>query len=133
MFHWLTRKKPDPIPAPVVDYVAEVAKLKDQIKELKKSKEKGEKDLRELQHKKKMEEEDIKHMVRMKEERMEVEQQKKIVELEKEKNEEIAKVKDEYRDKVEQSLEKRGTEIKEMYDEILKRLPDVSVRLKGEA
>ena len=49
-----------------------------------------------------------------------------------EKNKEIAKVKDEYRDKVEEQLETRAKETKEMYNEILKRLPDVNVKLRGE-
>jgi len=89
-------------------------------------------DVADLKLKKKIEDEDIKHMVKMKEEALEIKFQKKEMELEKAKNNEVAKVKDDYRDKMESQLEKRGTEIKGMYSEILERLPNVNVRLKKE-
>ena len=84
-----------------------------------------------LKLKKKIEDEDIKHMVKLKEERQEVECQKKELTMEKEKSDAIAEIKDQYRDKTEGQLEKRGTEIKEMYGEILARLPNINVGLGG--
>ena len=46
--------------------------------------------------------------------------------------EEVAEVKDKYRDKLEGFLEKQKNDIKGMYDEILNRLPNVNVKLKGD-
>lgn len=87
-------------------------------------------DLAGLKSKKKIEEEDIKHMVRMKEERMEVEHDKKSLEMERKKDEAIATVKDQYRDKMEGRLELEVTNMKEMYGEILARLPNISAKVK---
>lgn len=89
-------------------------------------------EVEDLKLKRKIEDEDIKHMVRMKEERLDLEHQKKEAELERQKHEAIAEVKDKYRDKTENQLEKRAEDLKGMYAEILKRLPDVNVRLKGD-
>lgn len=90
-----------------------------------------EKDLETLKHKKKIEEEDIKHMVRLKEERQEVEFQKRVLEIEAEKAQEIAAVKDDYRNKLEVRLQTEVDNIKEMYGQILERLPDVNMRIKA--
>lgn len=84
-----------------------------------------------LKLKKKIEDEDIKHMVKLKEERQEVKFQKKELEMEKDKADEIAKVKDGYRDKTEEQLQKRNDELKEMYGEILARLPNINVKMNG--
>lgn len=96
---------------------AEVKRLKEEIQKLK--------------VKRKIEDEDIKHMIKMKEERKDLEYERKVAEIEASKAEEIAAIKDEYRDKIEQQLETQKDDMKEMYGEILKRLPDMSVRLKG--
>lgn len=96
---------------------AEVKRLKEEIQK--------------LEVKRKIEDEDIKHMIKMKEERKDLEYERKVAEIEASKAEEIAAIKDEYRDKIEQQLETQKDDMKEMYGEILKRLPDMSVRLKG--
>lgn len=74
-------------------------------------------------------EEDLRHKSTMLDEKREVEWQKKEaireLELEKARN----NIKEEYRNKLEVALEKRGTEIREMYSEILTRLPDVNVMM----
>ena len=41
-------------------------------------------------------------------------------------------MRDNYRDKVEESLERQIEKGEQMYKEILARLPDVNVRLKGD-
>lgn len=87
-------------------------------------------EVEDLKLKKKMEEEDIKHMVKMKEERLDLDHQKKMQSLELEQHKAIAAVKDEYRDKIEVRLEKEGSNIKEMYGQILERLPNISAKLK---
>ena len=88
--------------------------------------------LGDLKLKKKIEEEDIKHMVRIKQEALEIEHQKKELKLQKQSDDIIAAVKDEYRDRLEGFLQKQVQDVKEMYGQILKRLPDVNVRLKGD-
>ncbi len=116
-----------------------VTKLEGEVEELKEKKEGLEKDKKQLTEeverlklKKKLEDEDIKHMVKINEERLNIEHEKKVIESEKIADERVAQVKDDYRDKVEANLEVQVTNMKEMYGEILKRLPDVNVRLKGE-
>jgi len=85
-----------------------------------------------LKLKKKIEDEDIRHMVKIKQEALEIEHKKKNMDVEAAKNAEIAECKDAYRDKMEMFLQKQVQDVKEMYAQILKRLPDVNVRLKGD-
>ena len=84
-----------------------------------------------LKNQKKIEEEDIKHMVKMAEERNAINLEKKIMENDKAKASEIAAVKDKYRDKLEERLQKEVEGIKEMYGQILERLPNVSAKFNG--
>lgn len=84
--------------------------------------------LADLKHEKKITEEDIKHMVRLKEEKMAVEAERKEVERDRVQATAIAAVKDTYRDKMETRLQTEVDNIKEMYGQILQRLPKVSVR-----
>ena len=81
-----------------------------------------------LKHEQKIAEEDIKHMVRLREEKLEVEFDKKNLERDRTQQEAIADIKDEYRDKLEARLQKEVESIKEMYAQILERLPKVQVR-----
>ena len=89
-------------------------------------------ELTELKQKRKMEDEDIRHLVKIKEGKLDLDHQKKQVELERTQQEAIAAVKDEYRDKQESTLQKQIEDGKQMYAEILARLPNVQVRLKGD-
>jgi len=89
-------------------------------------------ELAEVVQKKKMEEDDIKHMVKIHKERNAIELEKKTMELEREKQNEVAVVKDNYKDKMEERLQFEVTNMKEMYGQILERLPNVSARLKGD-
>lgn len=100
------------------DLREEIVELKTEVKE------------KELEYK--VAEEDIKHMVRMKEERQELELEKKKMELERAHQEAVAAVKDQYRNKLETQLKQETVNMKDMYSEILKRLPDVNVKLRGE-
>ena len=88
-------------------------------------------ELAEVKQKKKMEEEDIKHMVKIHKERNAIELEKKTMELEREKQTEIAEVKDNYRDKTETQLKSESNNMKEMYGQILERLPNLSANLNG--
>ena len=87
-------------------------------------------EVEQLKLKKKIEEEDIKHMVKMKEERLDLEHQKHLQKSEMDKQKEIGEIKDKYRDKTEAQLEKQLTSMKEMYGEILERLPNINAKLK---
>ena len=113
----------------------EARKLATTIEELEKERDASEDEARklratvaDLKHEQKIAEEDIKHMVRIREEKLELQFEKKNVEREREQQEAIAFVKDEYRDKMEVRLQTEVNNIKEMYSEILMRLPTVSVK-----
>ena len=115
-----SRREPE-APKPDPDYKGEIERLKKERRALKD-------EVADLKHERKIADEDIKHMVRIREERIEVENEKKNLERDREKEREIAKVKDEYRDKMEKRLQTEVDNIKEMYTEILSRLPKVTVR-----
>ena len=88
--------------------------------------------LAELRQKRKMEDENIRHLVKIKEEGAEIAFQKKTVELERQQQEAIARVKDDYRDKQESTLKTQIESGDKRFKEILSRLPNVQVRLKGD-
>jgi acyl-CoA synthetase (NDP forming) len=83
-----------------------------------------------LKQKKKMGDEMIAHKLTMREEQVEMNADKRVEAAQIAANKTVADVKDEYRDKIEKQLEKRGDELKEMYVEILGRLPDVSLAIE---
>lgn len=88
-------------------------------------------EVRELKLAKKIEIEDIQHMIKIKEEKLDIAYEKKALKLEQDFDKRVATVKNEYRDKVEENLEKSRIEMRGMYSEVLLRLPDVNVALKG--
>jgi chromosome segregation ATPase len=106
--------------------------LKARNKALEEEKTRLKEEVADLKLKKKIEEEDIKHMVKMKEEKLAIEHERKELERESEKQAAIHKAQNEYRDKIEKNLEKQLASMKDMYGEILGRLPNVNVRLKGD-
>ena len=90
-----------------------------------------EKQIRGLEHDHKLADEDIKHMVKIKEEQLEIVFEKKMLDQERITQESVARVKDQYQDKMEEHLTKQADNVRGMYDEILKRLPDINVELSG--
>lgn len=82
----------------------------------------------ELKHTKQMELDETQHIVKMREEALNLDFEKRCMENERNRDGEIARVKDAYRDKMEKRLETEVTNIKEMYEKILERLPKVSIR-----
>lgn len=82
-----------------------------------------------LKIKKKISEEDIKHMVKMREEKQDLEFQKREVALEKETQAKLHEISNTYRDKTEVQLERESSVMKEMYGQILERLPNISAKL----
>ena len=85
-----------------------------------------------LEQKRRMEDDELRHLVKMKESQLNIAHEEKQLERDRAKDAEIAKTKDQYRDKLEAFLQQQVKDIKEMYGEILGRLPNVNVRLKGE-
>jgi len=106
--------------------------LKDRIKKLEDERIELKREVEDLKIQKKISEEDIKHMVKMKEERLALDYEKKVAEVERAKEKDVAAEKDKYRDKVEASLETQRLELRGMYGEILERLPNIAVKLRGE-
>jgi 3-hydroxyisobutyrate dehydrogenase-like beta-hydroxyacid dehydrogenase len=106
---------------------AEKEDLKKVIETLEKDKKGLKEEVGDLKLKKKMEEEDIKHMVKIDRERKDIELEKEKIKLEGEQAKAIAKVKDEYRDKTEAQLKEQLGGMKDMYGEILGRLPNYNV------
>lgn len=88
-------------------------------------------EVEDLKLKKKISDEDIKHMVKMKTESMELEFKKREVEADGKRAKEIAEVKDDYQGKMETQLANETKNIKEMYGQILERLPNVNAKLTG--
>ncbi|MBL4891439.1 MAG: hypothetical protein JKX91_06390 [Rhizobiaceae bacterium] len=103
--------------------VAERDRLRQEVRDLKD-------DLAGLKSKKKIEEENIKHMVKMKEEKMELDFQKRVLEMERGSAETIAKIKDQNQEEIKGMLVSEKTTIKDMYSEILERLPNISAKMK---
>lgn len=95
---------------------AELRRTKDQLEDVK--------------LKKKIEEEDLKHLTKIKLEQTEIEFQKRVMAIEKQKDSEVMSLKQGYADKMQVRLEKETESIKEMYGQILQRLPDVNVRMR---
>ena len=84
------------------------------------------------EQKKKIEEEDIKHMVKLKEERLEIQSEKKEAERQAVFDNRVAELEQKHNKKIQDNLESQKNDVKEMFGQILKRLPDVNVRLKGD-
>lgn len=87
--------------------------------------------LAELKLQKKIEEEDIKHLVKINEERQKLELERERMKLKNDKDGEVEEIRDKYRDKIEARLEVEVERTKEMYVEILQRLPNINVELTG--
>jgi len=83
---------------------------------------------KDLSHRRKIDEEAIAHKVKMREEGIEIQYQKKETKLRGELAENLHKVKDDYQVKSEKQLQDQYKEIRVMYSEVLKRLPDVNVQ-----
>ena len=89
-------------------------------------------ELEELKLQKEISERDIQHLVTLKEEKLDIEYKKKELKLKNEfKDKEIALQK-EYHEKVMKTVEEARGEMRGTYSEIMKRLPNVNVRLGEE-
>lgn len=82
-----------------------------------------------LKLKKKISEEDIQHLVKIKLEQADIDKQKHIAKADAEKSAAIFAVKSEYQQKVEHNLLEQQKQLRDMYSEVLARLPNVNVML----
>lgn len=110
----------------IAKLMREKYELQDDVDSLKRENKKLSEENEDLTRVRKREEEEIAHKLKMREETLAIEADKKVQKAEAAKQDEIANVKDNYRDKIEKNLEKRGDELKEMYNEILKHLSPVA-------
>ena len=86
----------------------------------------------ELKLKQKMAIEDIEHMHKKLEELRDLEFKKKEMELQKSHLSAIEQLKTDHHNAISALLMKNGDDIKKMYDEVLKRLPNLNARMKIE-
>ena len=107
------------------------SELKRQIKGLKDDKEKLETDISKLKSQHKIEEQEIEHLIKLKESKLDLEFKEKVMNLEAEHQTKLNTLQNEYNGKLQKQLEKEATRTQEMYDQILKRLPDINVKLAG--
>ena len=113
------------------DIIEKLESYETEIKDLRDKKHGLELDIEKIKLEKKNEMEETKHLVKLRDEKRELEFKGKEMDIEAEKERAIAKVKDEYRDKLEKRLITETENIKEMYGQILERLPSIKVGLKG--
>ncbi len=117
----LLGKKIDEIPQLLQEAKALIGPAED-ISKLKK-------ELKELELKKTMEQREIEHLVRLKEEKLTVEFERKEVGLQKDFQAKEMVMQTQYHDKIMGAIEKARKEQQDTYKEIMKRLPNVNVRL----
>lgn len=86
--------------------------------------------IRELEHKKELEEKELTHLIKMKEEKHHIEAQKKEIELQKLFNDKEMKLQTEYHLKNLDIISKEHADIKDIYKQIMERLPNVNVEVK---
>lgn len=88
--------------------------------------------IRELEHKKALEEKEIEHLVKMKEEKIAIETQKKQLEIDGKYQAEVMKLQTDYHERVIKLLKDEHDKIQQIYSEIMRRLPNVNLALRGE-
>jgi hypothetical protein len=107
------------------DNHAEKIKLTKEVDTLKRQ-------ITDLEHKKGLEEKEIEHLVKMKEEKIAIETQKKQLEIDAKYQAEVMKLQTDYHERVIKLLKDEHDKIQAIYSEIMRRLPNVNVALKGE-
>lgn len=89
-------------------------------------------ELASLQSKKKIEEEEIKHLIKMKEEKLLLDISRKDVELQKVYTQREMDLQNIYHDKVLATIEESRRESKDLYAQIMARLPNVNLEINKE-
>lgn len=100
----------------------ELQSSKDQVTNL-------DKKIRELEHMKSLEEKELAHLVKMKEEKQAVELQKEKLKLSQDYQQKEMELQKKYHENVMSVIQKEHADIKEVYTQIMERLPNVNVEL----
>ena len=111
------------------DEEADVIKLTATINDLKQKAKVATENLEELKLTKKIELRDIEHLVKIKEEKNAIELEKKTIELQKQFNDKEMLLLKENQAKVLEIIETTKKEFKELYTEILNRLPNINATI----
>ena len=109
---------------------AKALALQEKISSLTKEKQTVTDELEGLKLQKKHEIRDIEHMVKMREEKQGIELEKKTVELQKKFQEKEMELQTKGHDKIMSMLEKGKDELKDVYKQIIERLPNVNMEIK---
>jgi chromosome segregation ATPase len=107
-----------------------VKDMGEEIKGLRAEKRKLFDELEELKVKKVMEEREIKHLVKLKEEKLEIDNQKKVLELDKQYSDKTMALQKEYHEKQLSDIGLARKEMKEVYEKIMERLPNINTQLE---
>ena len=107
-----------------------VRDMGEEIKGLRTEKRKLFDELEELKVKKVMEEREIKHLVKLKEEKLEIDNQKKVLELDKQYSDKTMELQKSYHEKQIDDINQARKEMKEVYEKIMERLPNINAQLE---
>lgn len=89
--------------------------------------------IRELEHKKQLEERELQHLVKMKEEKIAIETEKKHLDLQQEYDKKVMEMQKDYHERVLALLQKEHGQMKEVYEQIMARLPNVNMAITRRA
>lgn len=113
---------------------AEIERLKVELTDLQIQKGKDvariQEEIASLESRKKIEEQEIRHLVKMKEEKLLLETSRKEVELQKLFTQREMDLQTSYHDKVLSTIEESRKESKELYSQIMERLPNVNMEIR---
>jgi len=87
-------------------------------------------ELAELKTKKVMEEREIKHLVKLKEEKLDIENQKKVLTLDKKYSDKTMELQKSYHEKQIKDIQEARKEMREVYEKIMERLPNITASLE---
>ena len=108
---------------------SEVVKLRKEIKSLKEAPERLNGEIADLKLQREVEERKLKHLVKMKEEKDSLEMEKKTVKMEREFSKKEMALQTKYFDDKVAQLKETEVKFKELYTEILQRLPNVNMEI----
>lgn len=84
----------------------------------------------ELKFKKELEEKELKHLIKMKEEKQFIELEREKIKIQSEFQKKEMDLQSKYHDQVMEGLEKASQDMKEIYKEIMLRLPNVNMEIR---
>ena len=115
--------------AEVKEVRAEKIKIALEAVENKKNADRLKDDIEELKHKKEREIKDIEHLVKIAQEKRDIELEKAKAKMEVDFQKRVTEVNDKFHEKIEGRFKEEMNNIKEIYAEIIKRLPNVNMAI----